>query len=133
MRAIVLVIDVLYKYISSLLWAKSGILPVFLELLLELDFLQVYNLALCINLTAILELITLDKHVKMLTIHLIADAEILADQCSEVVCRVLFDNNFPAIDSIVKDEARSNTEHDLYIENCRFVRLLNSKVCRRNI
>ena len=133
MRAIVLVIDVLYKYISSLLWTKSGILPVFLELLLELDFLQVYNLALCINLTAILELITLDKHVEMLTIHLIADAEILADQCSKVVCRVLFDNYFPAIDSIVKDEARSNAKHDLDIENCRFMCLLNSKVCRRNI
>ena len=52
------------------------------EFLLELDFLQVNNLALLIHLSTILELVALDKHVEMLTMHLIAYAEIFADQCS---------------------------------------------------
>ena len=77
-----------------------------------------YNLALLVHLTSILKLISLNKHIEMLAIHLITDAKVLADQYSEVICRVLFNNNFPAIDSIVKDEARSYTKHDLDIENC---------------
>ena len=87
------------------------------EFLLELDFLQMIYLALQIHLSTILEFIALDKHVKMLTISLISNAKIFADQCSKIVCRVLFDNNFPTADSVVKDEARSNAEHYLDVEN----------------